>query len=160
MSASIVIRPAEEQNRIVSFAAGAIGNRREKDAHQVVPFHDGYITELYVVPKARNQGIGTTLVEACKVWFRESGCGAVHIEVFASNEGAIRFYKRLGYEARDIHQIKALDWPWTPRGRDDQRVDGFTCWRRRECVSAGSGAHPPSLNWPLRRASLRDRWSR
>jgi ribosomal protein S18 acetylase RimI-like enzyme len=99
---------AEDQGSIVGFAAGALYDRREKDAYQVVPFHDGSVTELYVVPEARNQGIGTALVEACEGWFRENGCGAVHIEVFAPNEGAIRFYKRLGYEARDIHQIKTL----------------------------------------------------
>jgi ribosomal protein S18 acetylase RimI-like enzyme len=102
---------AEEQGQIVGIAAGAARSRREKDAYQVVPFHDGYVTELYVVPEARHRGIGTAMVEACERWFRENGCGAVHIEVFAPNDGAVRFYRRRGYEARDIHQIKTLDSP-------------------------------------------------
>ncbi len=102
---------AEEQGRIIGFAAGAVRDRRPEDVYQVVSFQDGELTELYVVPEARHRGIGTALVEACERWFRENGCGAVHIEVFAPNEGAIRFYERLGYEARDIHQIKTFDSP-------------------------------------------------
>ena len=77
--------------------------------YQVVPFHNGEVTELYVVPEARQLGLGTALVEACEKWFRENGCGAVHIDVFAPNAGAVRFYERLGYEARDVNQLKALE---------------------------------------------------
>jgi ribosomal protein S18 acetylase RimI-like enzyme len=103
-----VVLIAEERGRIVGFGAGAVRERREDDVHQLAPFHDGEVTELYVVPDARNRGIGTALLGALETWFAEEGCGAVHIEVFAPNQGAIRFYRRLGYEPRDILQIKSL----------------------------------------------------
>ena len=42
-------------------------------------------------------------------WFREKGCGAVHVEVFAQTETGRRFCEHFGYKALDIHQIKPLD---------------------------------------------------
>jgi ribosomal protein S18 acetylase RimI-like enzyme len=105
----VLISEEGAHGRIGGYGAGIIRERSDDDVYQVIPFHDGEVTELYVVPEARSRGIGTQLVRAFEAWFREKNCGAVHIEVFAPNEGAMRFYRRLGYEPRDIHQIKNLE---------------------------------------------------
>lgn len=35
-------------------------------------------------------------------YFRQSGCKAVRVEVFAPNDGAVLFYARYGYRARTM----------------------------------------------------------
>ena len=93
---------------VVGFAAGVLRDRPQEEIYEVIPFHDGEVIELYVVPDRRRQGVGTNLLRACEGWFLDHGCGAVHIEVFAPNTSAVEFYARHGYGPRDIHQIKVL----------------------------------------------------
>lgn len=106
-----IVLVAEEDGRVLGFGVGALRDRRDKDAYTIAPFHDGEVGALYVVPEARDRGIGTALIQAFETWFRENGCGAVHITVDAFNERARRFYGQLGYQPRDIHQIKPLTHP-------------------------------------------------
>ena len=100
---------AEEDGSVVGFAGGAVRDRPDEEALEVLRYHDGEITELYVAPTARRRGIGAALVERLEDEFRARGCGAVHIDVFAPNESAKQFYAWLGYVAREIHQLKILD---------------------------------------------------
>jgi ribosomal protein S18 acetylase RimI-like enzyme len=76
---------AEDEDRIAGFAVGAMRDRRDMDAYAVVPFRDGYVTELYVVSEGRNHGIGTTLVEAC-----EPGSTTPAVRRFASRSSPTR----------------------------------------------------------------------
>ena len=99
---------AEEDGSVVGFARGVLRDRPQEEVYEIIPFHDGEIIELYVVPDRRRQGVGGHLLRACEGWFLNRGCGAVHIEVFASNVNAVQFYARHKYGPRDIHQIKVL----------------------------------------------------
>ena len=67
------------------------------------------MTELYVAPLARRRGVATRLLEAFDDHFRERGCGAVRIEVFAPNASARSFYASLGYEERDLAVFRLLE---------------------------------------------------
>lgn len=55
------------------------------------------ILNLAVRANTRRQGLGTNLMEAAIAWSRELGAERVLLEVRASNENAIRFYKRRGF---------------------------------------------------------------
>ncbi|HIE50266.1 MAG TPA: GNAT family N-acetyltransferase [Armatimonadetes bacterium] len=58
----------------------------------------GYISDCFVVPSARRQGIGRRLVEAALQWFREYGVEEVEIGVLPSNRAAGAFWEALGFE--------------------------------------------------------------
>lgn len=46
----------------------------------------------------RGQGIGTALLTRAEEFARERDMHRIELEVFATNEGAIRLYEKLGYE--------------------------------------------------------------
>ncbi len=55
-----------------------------------------YIDDLCVDAAARGQHIGTKLYEYVLSEAREQGCSAVTLNVWCLNEGAMRFYEKLG----------------------------------------------------------------
>ncbi len=57
-----------------------------------------HVITLDVIAGARRQGVGTSLMAVLHGEFRARGVTQVGLEVAVSNEGAQRFYKRLGYE--------------------------------------------------------------
>jgi GNAT superfamily N-acetyltransferase len=64
------------------------------------PYFDGplmQLEELYVVPRRRNQGIGTALIRDVLYRARELRCGEVHITVDEVDDDARRFYERHGF---------------------------------------------------------------
>lgn len=101
-----VVFVAVHDERVIGFAGGGIRLPDAGDELSVLPYRNGRITELYVIPEFRGRGVGAALVEAMERHLRSIGCGAVHIEVFAPNSGARDFYARLHYEERDVDLFK------------------------------------------------------
>ncbi|MES2393174.1 MAG: GNAT family N-acetyltransferase [Acidobacteriota bacterium] len=58
----------------------------------------GYVVTLDVAEPMRRHGLATTLMQRLEVVSREAGCDAMVLHVYEGNEGAIRFYERMGYE--------------------------------------------------------------
>lgn len=58
----------------------------------------GAIQNLGIVPGHRGHGIGTFLLYRALRGFRQAGLSRVFLEVTADNEGAIRLYRRLGFD--------------------------------------------------------------
>ena len=59
---------------------------------------EGHITRIAVDPKFRRQGIGQDLVKTLMEVGANSGCQSFTLEVMASNIGARKLYKDLGFE--------------------------------------------------------------
>ena len=59
------------------------------------------IHDVHVSPNARSKGLGTAMIEALADLGREHRFAKITLEVAASNTGAIRFYRRLGYSGLD-----------------------------------------------------------
>ena len=68
----------------------------------------GAILNVGVDENYRNQGIGTTLLNFTERYVRELGGEALDLSVFAFNQKAIEFYKRLGYKIIDVSMRKVL----------------------------------------------------
>lgn len=68
----------------------------------------GTIPLLAVSPTAQGQGVGKFLMEAAEEWSRAEGHRLLHLEVFANNENAQKFYKKQGFLPETLVMIKAL----------------------------------------------------
>ena len=72
--------------------------RRELPATWDVGDRIAEIETLSVLPTERGTGVGRALTDAAIEVARETGVEAVFVGVAHSNEGAIRFYEREGFE--------------------------------------------------------------
>lgn len=73
-----------------SEAAGLVQARRR-------PPMDCLVFSMWVAPAARRDGAGRALIEAVAGWARGWGGQRIVLWVFGANEGALRFYERLGF---------------------------------------------------------------
>jgi GNAT superfamily N-acetyltransferase len=67
-----------------------------------------YVELLAVAETAEGRGVGRVLMEHAEAWARDHDCIEVTLDVFASNAGAIAFYRRMGYEADHLRMAKPL----------------------------------------------------
>ena len=68
----------------------------------------GLITELIVERAARGTGTGKALLREMEAYLKHMGCEAIAIDVFAPNQNAVEFYRRNGYEPRNIEVLKLI----------------------------------------------------
>jgi ribosomal protein S18 acetylase RimI-like enzyme len=61
------------------------------------PRRYGYLDEIAVLERCRGQGIGQMLMNAVHQWARAHGVDQIELQVWRGNQGAIQFYKKLGY---------------------------------------------------------------
>lgn len=74
-------------------------------------FHGRYalVDELFVDAQYRGAGIGTQALAFAEAWARGRGFRTMRLEVGHSNPGALRLYRRYGFDAPDRHLLsKAL----------------------------------------------------
>jgi ribosomal protein S18 acetylase RimI-like enzyme len=64
--------------------------------------HRGWVYYLGVLPDRQRHGVGRALMGAVEQWLRERGVPALNLMVRASNEAALGFYDRLGYETVEV----------------------------------------------------------
>jgi ribosomal protein S18 acetylase RimI-like enzyme len=69
----------------------------------------GVVSNLYVRPERRDEGLGSELLSAAEDNLAEAGADAVALEAMAKNEAARRFYRRHGYEPFRVELEKELD---------------------------------------------------
>jgi ribosomal protein S18 acetylase RimI-like enzyme len=104
-----VIFTAEIEGKVIGFIAGVIievgGNPDEIDC---TPHRLGRVTFLFISNEHRGQGLGRKLLVIITNYFRKKNCYKVNIEVFAPNQNAYGFYKKLGYIDRNYDVVKVL----------------------------------------------------
>ena len=67
------------------------------------------ISEIAVIRRDRNRGIGRRLLQGAETWGREHGADYASLEYHAANTTAGRFYQnRMGYRTTHIIAIKPL----------------------------------------------------
>ena len=63
--------------------------------------HRGWVHYVAVSPDRRRQGIGAALMGEVEQRLDRMGCPKLNLQVRASNEDVIAFYKKLGYAIED-----------------------------------------------------------
>ena len=61
----------------------------------------GWIYHLAVTPEHRRRGFATALVRAAELGLRDLGCPKVNLQVRATNQEVVAFYRSLGYQVED-----------------------------------------------------------
>jgi ribosomal protein S18 acetylase RimI-like enzyme len=64
--------------------------------------HRGWINYLAVSPELHRQGIAARMMQASEARLHQMGCPKINLQVRASNEGVIAFYRSIGYEIEDV----------------------------------------------------------
>lgn len=67
----------------------------------------GVIQNLYVVPEARNRGLGSDLLDAAEDALSATDVDRVVLEAMAANEAARKFYEARGYEPHRVTYERA-----------------------------------------------------
>jgi ribosomal protein S18 acetylase RimI-like enzyme len=68
-----------------------------------------YVVDLFVDARARNSGIGLKLLREAARRGRAKGARFIKLEVDCTNEGAARFYERLGFVRIDKDRLFVLE---------------------------------------------------
>jgi ribosomal protein S18 acetylase RimI-like enzyme len=76
----------------------------------------GVVRDLFVAPAARDDGVGTRLLDAAEAALRDRGADVVAVEALARNADAIRFYERQGYRPHRIEFEREVENDKRPRG--------------------------------------------
>jgi len=82
----------------------------------------GVVSNLFVVPERRGEGIGADLLDAAERALREAGAETVALEALAANERAREFYAAEGYEPHRVELTKSLTTGG--EGEEDGADDG------------------------------------
>ena len=65
-----------------------------------------FIAELYCLPASRGQGLGSRFLDHAKETAASQGLSRVSLRVFSENVGAVRLYKRFGFEPQKMQTIE------------------------------------------------------
>ncbi|SMO61641.1 GNAT family N-acetyltransferase [Halorubrum cibi] len=89
---------ADAEDPIVGFVAFSI----ERDGYERDRTR-GVVSNLFVTPERRGEGIGTALLAAAERELADAGADAIALEALADNERARSFYADHGY---DLHRVE------------------------------------------------------
>lgn len=64
--------------------------------------HRGWLNYLAVDPAWQGQGLGRKLMDAAEQRLAAAGCPKINLQVRASNEQVLAFYRHLGYGTDDV----------------------------------------------------------
>ena len=66
------------------------------------------ITAMVVDESARRRGVGRTLLERLEDVARAEGCARIYLTTRYEREGAVVFYRRMGFEDTSLRFVKSL----------------------------------------------------
>lgn len=95
-----------EHNGIVQGYAFCVFQRHEE--RNTPRYTTLYIDDLCVDEKSRGMHVGRSLYEYVLKFAKESGCHNVTLNVWACNEGAMKFYEKCGLSVQKIGMEKIL----------------------------------------------------
>jgi len=97
-----VIYYAVIDNQIVGFSAGNIRLMPAFLGSKKI----GFISHVYVTPETREKGTGINLASSLEAWFHNQHVDGIELEVLHLNEGAVKFWQKMGYTHDLLKMIK------------------------------------------------------
>jgi len=64
--------------------------------------HRGWLNYVAVAPEFRRRGLARRILAEAERLLRAEGCAKINLQVRASNQPAVEFYRRLGYAMDDV----------------------------------------------------------
>ena len=80
--------------------------RLDKSAAHFQSEFNVYMGFMYVVPEQRGKGLSGQLMQALMEWGKEQGATEARLDVYASNEPAIRAYEKAGFKSMLLNMRK------------------------------------------------------
>jgi GNAT superfamily N-acetyltransferase len=104
-------RPKSETVTLIAVAAdgaqlGYVHAEASTDLVTLEPC--GYVTVLALTQAAEGQGVAARLMEGVEDWARGKGFRLIGLDVFANNQRARAFYRRLGYQEDSLRLTKPI----------------------------------------------------
>ena len=87
----------------VGYLAGYV-----REPSSLRPVSIAELESMYVLEDYRGQGLGERLVDRFCAWALERGSRRVSVTAYSANEGALRFYERVGFEPKSVSFELAL----------------------------------------------------
>lgn len=88
---------AFSEDSVVGYLAGYV-----KGPTALRPVRIAELQSMYVRRPKRSRGVGSRLVDEFVAWARDRGAARVSVTAYATNERAVRFYERVGFESRSV----------------------------------------------------------
>lgn len=89
----------DENDEVMGYAFCAL--KQQPFSTNMVPFKSLYIDDLCVDSNYRGQHIGEQLFEYVKAEAKRLGCYEITLAVWDGNDGAERFYDRIGFKTKE-----------------------------------------------------------
>lgn len=67
-----------------------------------------FLYQIFVLPEHRSKGFGSSAVREVEKILKAKGVEQLALHVFGFNEGAIRLYKRLGFQVTSLNMHRVL----------------------------------------------------
>ena len=94
---------AEEDGRLVGACLGLMTYSTWRGARGL------YVVDLFVSPEARGRNVGAALLRCSARRFAARGASFIKLEVDRTNEGAERFYARLGFAKKAEDRLHVME---------------------------------------------------
>ncbi len=99
-----LVKIAEINGTIVGYMMGFITKN--------VPVYEtekiGEISDAYISPSYRKQGLGKRLFESLRDWFEEQGINQVEVSASARNIGSNQFWEKMGFRPYMNNKVNHL----------------------------------------------------
>ena len=89
----------DDNDEVIGYAFCVL--KQQPFSTNMVPFTSLYIDDLCVDSKYRGQHIGEQLFEYVKADAKRLGCYEITLAVWAGNDGAEKFYERIGLKTKE-----------------------------------------------------------
>jgi ribosomal protein S18 acetylase RimI-like enzyme len=106
-----LVRPWNDPHRDISrklkinpewFLVGLINGQIVATVMAGYEGHRGWLNYLAVAPGYQRHGLAREIVAEAERLLRKAGCPKINLQIRASNQGVIEFYRCLGYTVDDV----------------------------------------------------------
>jgi RimJ/RimL family protein N-acetyltransferase len=88
---------------------GSAYARIDPSRHYLKHTHHAYCGFMYVDPAHRGQGINQLIIDALKAWAHDRGLTELRLDVYPTNDAAIRAYEKAGFTPYLINMRMGID---------------------------------------------------